>query len=135
MALATQFTIGTGALVLAMQGIWAVIGPTPPPIIVHSITYDAGMITQDRTITTAGPFKVVWEAAIIDAKTGRIVTGCSGSGAWDYPPGSLSPSFPVAEWVGNDACDLSPGVYVPMATYSAGEFRLVARGDAFEVTE
>ncbi len=135
MAFATHFAIGTSALFLAMQGAWSLFGPTPPPIIINEISYRDGMIMQDRVVTTSGPFTAFWEAAILDGKTGLMVPGCQGSGVWDYPPGHKAPAFPVSEWVGNPNCDLPPGLYIPTATYSAGEFRIVARGNPFEVTE
>lgn len=135
MPMATQTVMGAGVLALAMQAAWAILGPTPSPIIIHELRYDRGYIVQDRTITSDGPFKAVWEAQIISRATGEVVKDCHGSGVWDYESGRIAPRIPLAEWVGNPLCDPSAGVYIPIATYSAGEFRIVARGEEFEVME
>lgn len=135
MAVTTHFVAGTGVLALMMQGMWSIFAPAAQPIVVHSITYDSGYIVQDRTVNSDGPFKAFWTAEIMDASTGTAVPGCSGSGIWDYPSGRRATRIPIAEWVGNDACDLGPGSYIPIATYEAGEFREVVRGDAFGLQE
>ena len=128
-----QSIVGVTILTMAMQAIWAVVGPIAPPIVVHDIRYENGYIVQDRTVASEGPFKAVWTAEIQSKDTGAVASGCIGTGVWDYEAGHKAPRIPIAEWVGNPACRLGPGVYIPIATYSAGEFHLVARGDEFEV--
>jgi len=128
-----QSLVGVTVLTLAMQAVWTVVGPKPPPIIVHDLRYEDGYIVQDRTITSDGPFKAIWSSEILNKATGDIVQGCTGSGVWDYEAGHKAPRIPLAEWVGNAACDLGPGVYIPIASYSAGEFHMIARGDEFDV--
>ena len=130
-----QSVVGVTALTLVMQAVWMVVGPNPPPIIVHDLRYEEGYIVQDRTITSDGPFKAIWAAEILNKATGKVVENCTGSGSWDYEAGHKSPRIPLAEWVGNSDCALKRGVYIPIATYSAGEFHMVARGDEFEVME
>jgi hypothetical protein len=130
-----QSIAGVTFLTMAMQAVWAIVGPATPPIVINELRYEAGYIVQDRTVASEGPFKAVWEAEILNKVTGEVVDNCSGSGFWDYEAGRKAPRIPIAEWVGNPDCRLGPGVYTPIATYSAGEFRTSARGDEFEVTE
>lgn len=130
-----QSVAGVTILTMVMQAVWSIIGPVPPPITVHDLRYYAGYIIQDRTVASEGPFKAIWTAEIQNKDTGKPVDHCIGSGVWDYEAGHKAPRIPVAEWVGNASCRLVPGTYIPIATYSAGEFHVVARGDEFEVTK
>jgi len=136
----TQLAIGGAAVIGFLQlaiinPIKARLAPLPPPIIVHSLEYADGMITQDRTVSTDAPFVAAWSAQIIDTKTGRAVSGCEGSGVWPYPSGRIAPSMSVAEWVGSDACELPQGKYQPVVTFQAGTWKDVTRGAVFEVME
>jgi hypothetical protein len=136
----SQMAIGGAAVIGFLQlaiinPIKTRLAPLPPPIIVHSLEYADGMITQDRTVSTDGPFVAAWSAQIINAQTGRAVIGCEGSGVWPYPPGRIAPSMSVAEWVGSDACVLGVGKYQPIVTFQAGSWENVTRGEVFEVTE
>jgi hypothetical protein len=128
---ATQ-SILTGAGFGAFVSMLASAFVTPPPIEVRSLTYDAGYIVQDRTVSTTGPWSAIWDAQILDVATGKPAPGCDGSGVWSYPPGDLVARVPLAEWVGS-ACTLGPGKYQPVATYRAGEFKTVARGAEFVI--
>lgn len=123
--------VGTAMLALIMQGAWEILGPSLPPIVVHSLTYEEGFIVQDRTVHADGKFTAVWAAVILDKKTGLAVPDCQGTGSWDYQAGHKVIEIPLAEWVGNPQCDLGPGTYIPMARYSAGEFLEIKRGEEF----
>lgn len=131
MAIATNFVAGTGVLFLAIQTLWSALGPEPPPIVVHSLTYENGYIVQDRTVNSDGKFTALWTAQIQDKATGLSVPGCQGSGTWDYEAGRKTPRIPVAEWVGSPECALPAGTFIPVATYMAGDFKLVQRGQEF----
>lgn len=128
---ATQ-SILTGGGVAAVFSFIASSFVTPPPIEVHSLTYDRGVIVQERTINTNGPWLAIWDAQIMDVSTGKAVPGCAGSGVWQYPPGDLVARVPLAEWVGAP-CKLGPGEYQPIAIFRAGEFKTVARGSEFVI--
>jgi hypothetical protein len=79
--------LGSGIILAAMQSAWVMLQPAPPPIMVHALTYDAGYIVQDRTVSAETKFTAIWAAEIVDAKTGATVAGCEGGGSWDYAPG------------------------------------------------
>lgn len=133
----TQTIIGGIAVVGAFQ-LFAInpllnrINP-PQPIVVHSLEWRDGIVVQERTVTTDGPFVAVWSSEIRNANTGEIVPHCYGTGVWPYEPGHRSPQIPLAEWVGNPACQLDPGRYQAIATYEAGRFRETARSPVFTV--
>ena len=128
-----QTTLGAGIVFAAAQGLYMAIGPAPAPIQVHSLTYDAGYIVQDRTV--AQPAVVAqWQADIL-TQHGNPVPNCHGEGFWRYAGGRSAPRFTLQEWVGNPNCQLLPGQYFPRAIYSNGEFEVVKRGEIFEVTE
>lgn len=107
------------------------------PIVVHSLTYADGQITQDRTVAGDGGVTLMtWGAQIVNASTGRPVAGCTGSGTWPYEQGRVAFTMPVATWVGSEACNLSTGEYYPRAVYSDGNSEPVTEaGPVFEVTE
>lgn len=130
---ATHTVLGSGILLATLQAVWMAIGPAPPPITVHSLTYDAGYIIQDRTVSWSA-WVAEWKAEIVEDRTGAAVPNCAGGGFWTYPGGRVVPRISLTEWVGNDACVLPTGRYFPRATYWDGEFRAVVRGDVFEVT-
>lgn len=131
----TQTTVGGAVILAALQSVWVLVGPSLPPIEVHSLNYDAGYITQDRTVNTSAPWVAVWEADIVDAISGRVVDGCHGEGNWSYEPGRKAVRMTVQEWVGNSDCNLTEGQYFPRAIYASGTEKIVARGEFFEVTE
>lgn len=133
----TQFAAVSGVFWVALVSVWdAVIPapPPPPPIAVHSLTYDAGYIIQERTVKKPS-WVAGWQAEIVDDRSGRTVPNCVGSGFWNYPGGTIAPRISLGEWVGNPACELTPGRYYPRASYWDGSFKTVFRGDVFEVTE
>lgn len=129
----TQLAIGTLGLVAALQVAVTTILPAPPPIVVNSLAYDAGIVVQDRTINRGGKFSAVWEAEVLSVKTGQPVPGCAGRGDWDYAPGNKVAEIPLAEWVGSAECNLVPGEYQLFARYRAGEWGTTARSDVFTV--
>jgi len=107
--------------------------PPPPPIVINALSYDAGLVVQDRTVNWPKIFHASWESRVIDVKSGMIVDGCSGDGKWDYAPGSKVASIPLAEWVGSASCKLEPGQYQLFAKYKTGGWATDARSDVFEV--
>ena len=125
--------IGGGLLAAMLQAAWVAVSPFPPPIVIHSLTYQDGMVIQDRTVKAATKFAAVWTAEIVDATTGAVVAGCSGGGAWDYVPGRKAVEMTVQEWVGSPTCDVPAGKFYPRSTYKAGEFYISERGEIFEV--
>lgn len=127
----TQALAAGSALAVGASALLNSIFPLPP-IEIHSLTYDAGYIIQERTVNNSGDrLPALYEAAIINKRTGLPV--CEGSGAWRYSDGHAVIRIPVSEWVGGSACDLSPGEYQPMATYETRGFSVTVRGDSFEV--
>lgn len=130
----THTILSGGALAAGLQAVWLAIGPPAPPIVVHSLTYDAGYIIQDRTVQKPA-WVAEWQAEIVSDVTGDVVAGCHGEGFWTYPGGRISPRISLTEWVGSEACTLAPGRYFPRASFSDGGFEAVVRGDVFEVTE
>jgi hypothetical protein len=131
---ATQTIAGGAGLAAVMQAAWLAIAPAPPPIQIHSLTYDAGYIVQDRTVNQS-TWVAEWKAEIVENGSGETVPNCSGSGFWAYPGGTIAPRISLGEWVGNENCTLAPGAYYPRATYWDGEHKVVYRGDVFEVTK
>jgi hypothetical protein len=136
----TQTIIGgvavIGALQLAvLEPVKRSLLPPPPPIVVHSIEVQANTVIQDRTVNGDAKFTAVWSAEIKDARTGRTVPNCAGSGSWTYATGRSQPEIPLTEWVGNADCVLPAGSYQALASYEAGTFRTTARSDIFEVME
>ena len=109
------------------------VAPVPAAIVIHSLTVDNGVITQDRTVSTEGRFTAVWNARIVDENTGAAVPNCYGSGVWHYSPGRQAVDIPLREWVGNNLCTLQPGRYQAMAIYEAGTFKASARSKVFIV--
>ena len=129
----TQMALGTTFLAGVLHlGISAVV-PKPPPIVINSLSYEAGMVVQDRTVNTPGKFTAVWEARVVSAITGLPVSGCEGRGDWDYSPGQRAAKMALTEWVGSKDCTLAPGRYQLFARYRSGNWSTDARSDAFEV--
>ena len=129
----TNLALGTAGLATALHLAVTAILPAAPPIVVNRLSYDAGVVVQDRTINRIGKFSAVWEAEVISTKTGQAVPGCNGRGDWDYAPGNMVAQIPLAEWVGSSGCQLPPGDYQLFARYRAGEWGTTARSDVFTV--
>ena len=124
---AAMVALGTAAL----NPVVKLLAPPPPHIVIHAITYDAGMITQDRTVRGDGPvFWMQWQAEIIDKATGQIVPGCEGSGSFNYPTGRKAATMTLQRWVGSDTCAPAPGgTYQPRAVYHWGDNQVIAEGE------
>lgn len=131
----TQTALAAAALAGALHlGVNAVIPepPPPPPLVVNSLTYADGVVTQDRTINADSKLWMIWEAYVVSELTGQPVPGCSGSGFWDYSPGHLVARVPVREWVGSPDCKLVEGAgYQLVARYKAGAWSTDARSEVF----
>ncbi len=121
-----------GGVALAMSLVLSPLMPQPP-IVIHSLTYDDGVVIQDRTVTTDGPWTGVWSADIIDTTTGEVAPNCHGEGVWDYAPGRKTPNIPFKEGVGNLLCELPEGEYQLVAIYRAGTFKTIFRSEVFKV--
>lgn len=124
----------------ALAASWAIdlAVPAPPPITVHSLSYDAGLVTQDRTVIADGEVMLMtWGAQVVNAATGEPVPGCTGSGTWPYEAGRREFSMPLDRWVGSLAClpgMLEPGQYYLRAVYSWQHDAVTAASPMFEVT-
>jgi hypothetical protein len=129
----TQLAVGTTALAAALHFTVAAILPAPPPIVINSLSYDAGKVLQDRTVNAGAKFSAVWEARIVSVDSGLVVAGCEGRGDWDYSPGNRVAKIGLAEWVGSTDCTLPPGQYQLFARYRAGSWATDARSDVFRV--
>jgi len=99
-----QMIIGAGVVGVAMNALLGAVLPSGEGVIVHSLTYDAGYVLQDRTVMAESNFNMQWTAKVVDVATGDVVYPCEGFGVFDYPPGRKVARIPIAEWVGNDAC-------------------------------
>ena len=116
--------IGSSFLVLVGSGILQAILPGPPPIVVHSLEYADGQVTQKRTVTTDdGVFFAEWRAEVVDSATNIPVADCTGTGSWNYSPGYAAPEMDLATWTGNDACDADdlPASFYLRATWRWGD--------------
>lgn len=131
----SQLAIGMAAVSTLLTVALQTVLPDPPRIEVHTISYSAGQITQDRTVNSDAPvFFMRWRAFILDDATGLPIPNCSGSGEFEYPTGRHAKTMPIEVWVGNALCrDLPPGRYVPEAIYIWGDDQVRATGAAFEV--
>lgn len=100
----THTSIGIAAIVAVGTALIQTIAPETKHITVHEITYDAGMVTQSRTVRTddGGPFFAEWRAEVIDAETGEPVDACSGSGSWNYNAGHADVSMTLSRWTGTE---------------------------------
>jgi hypothetical protein len=129
---ATQI-IATGGGIGAVIGFVITAAFPPPPIEIHSLTYDNGFIVQERTINAPGPeFYAGWQAQIINVATGQVMPGCAGAGGWDYKVGTYTARLPLSEWVGSP-CVLPPGEYQPWAKYKSGSLVVEKRGTEFVI--
>lgn len=100
---ATTFGITT-ALAFAIPPLFP-----DPPIVVHSLVYDGGRVTQDRTVTSEGDtFYANWAAIVVDAAG---IPKCSGDGNWAYSVGRRGAEMSLSEWTGDKDCGskLIPG--------------------------
>ncbi len=131
--------MATGIAAVSAAGVMLLksILPGLPPIEVHDLHYDAGVIYQDRTVRTDEPaFFAYWTAKIVRADTGEPVPWCAGYGSWAYEPGRATYPLPLPEWVGNPACtveSLNPGIYRPVAVWSWGDDQTSHEGEPFTV--
>lgn len=129
-----QLAIGVTFLAaLGTAGIRAVL-PAVEGIAVHQISYQDGMVTQDRTVTgTHDVFMAFWAANVTDVNTGLVVPGCEGDGSFAYPVGRATPEMPLQRWVGSDGCVLTPGTYELRGAWSWGDRQTVAKSAPFTV--
>ena len=117
----------------AWQGKMLIEGP-PQPIVVHSLEWRDGKVTQDRTVTSmSNVFEARWRAEVRNAASGRVVPGCSGTDWFPYPVGRAAPSMPPSEWLGSDSCEIPIGApHYLWVQFSAGEWVSVpARSPVF----
>ena len=100
-----QTGLGAALIVGAIQLGVVPLLPSPPPIEVHSLVYEGGLMLQDRTVRTENDlFPASWRAAIYNAETDKPIEECVGSGFWNYTAGRNTFPIPVDEWVGRDEC-------------------------------
>jgi hypothetical protein len=112
----TQTLIGMGAVGLVAQSLLSAVLPDATGIFVHSLSYDNGMVTQDRTVVTGQPsFYAQWAVNVVDAETGQMVPECAGNGAAPYREGRKSLTFTLSDWTGNDNC--TPDVLIDGRKY------------------
>lgn len=127
---------GLAALGLSAQLLITSILPEPQPIVVHSLDYKDGVVYQDRTVTTDGPFfYATWAAEVIYASTGDTVRGCAGGGSWNYEPGRIVADMSLDRWTNTDNCVLDAGTYQLVASWFWGADQEVHKSEVFEVTE
>lgn len=135
----SQTVVGIGVLTAVGTMFLQAVLPAPMPLTVNSLTYEAGIVSQDRTVVTDGTaFYAQWAAAVIDMSTGDIVPWCSGSGSFPYQPGHKVKQFPLAEWVGNANCtadSLNAGTYFLRASWQWGATQTSRDSEPFEVLE
>lgn len=133
----TQTIIGGVAVMGALQfavlePIKTAMLPEPPPMVINSLSYSDGIVTQDRTVNGNDGLHLGWEAFVISAATGAVVPGCEGTGGWEYSPGNRVVKMPLAEWVGNAACVLKEGSkYQLVARYKGLSWSTDARSEVF----
>lgn len=135
----SQFAVGFVAVLGLGQLALTSVLPDPQPIVVHSLTYDAGMIIQDRTVTAEDQFfPAQWRAYIFDASTDKPIEECSGSGFWPYEAGRQSIPMSLQRWTGNTACTVDflrsyGGEFYPVASWHWGNDFEKATGATFVV--
>ena len=131
-------TMLVGAVALAATWVIGLAVPAPPPITVHSLSYERGVVTQDRTVVSDDEVMLMaWSAQVVNAATGEPVLGCTGSGTWPYAAGRREFAMPLDRWVGSLACMpgmLEPGQYYLRAVYSWRDWSTTAASPMFEVT-
>jgi hypothetical protein len=127
---------GVGAVAIGTAVLQAVL-PGPAPIVVHQLSYEAGIVTQDRTVTTNAPvFFAKWRAQVVNVATGDPLRRCTGGGTWNYKSGRAAYSMPLSQWVGSDACpasSLPEGAYRLIATWSWGDEQTHAQSPVFAI--
>lgn len=127
----TQTLAGIGVIAGGLVALTGVVIPKVPPIEVHVLEYEAGMVHQDRTVTTdAEFFHASWVAQIQDSG-GRVI--CTGEGSWPYSAGTRIVDIPLDEWVGDEGCldRLTAGPYTPIASWFWGSDQTTHVGDPF----
>lgn len=128
----TQTLLGGGIFVAVGTAIIQAVSPAPDPIQIHSLKYNSGIVTQDRTVLSETPFYANWAAAVVDHETGEAV--CEGDGAFAYKPGRVEAKMSLSRWVGQP-CLLPPGSYHLSASWYWGGNQVGAESGPFEVTE
>lgn len=127
---------GAGLVVAATVALQSML-PGPPPFVVNSLNYEAGVVTQDRTITTSAPaFYAAWAATVENADTGESLHWCEGNGANAYPPGRRAVEFSLQDWTGNPLCtfaSLPSGRYALRASWAWGGQSTAAKSPIFTV--
>ena len=102
MSWTVQTTIGTAVLGPALAVAAGIFLPEPPAITVHSLTYENGIVHQERTIIADAPaFHADWSARVQDQDG---VTVCEGNGSWAYATGYAVFDIPIDDWVGDPGC-------------------------------
>ena len=134
----TNISVGIGAVSAGLLFVTGSIIPPLPPITVHSLTYDAGVVHQERTVEVDPPavvFWAQWRAEVIDATTDAPVPGCVGSGSWNYEAGYKVVDIPIGEWVGQPiTCtpDILPDRFYLRASWYWGEDQTSAESAIYE---
>ena len=135
----TQTLIGVAVLGPVLAAAVNLAIPTPPPITIHSLSFDGKVVHQDRTVTTDtgdGVFWAQWNASVVSVKTGQPVEACTGSGSWNYKVGRKDVKMDLAKWTGNAACNLAAlgrGQFYLQATWHWGDDQEQASSPIFWV--
>lgn len=123
------------AATLALQAIL----PQPPAFVVHELNYEAGIVTQDRSIATNEvAFYAQWAVTVEDVETGASVRWCEGAGANAYPPGRRAVQFSLPDWTGRTLCtpeSLPAGRYALRGSWRWGDHYTSVKSNVFEVVE
>ena len=119
-----QALIGSVVIAGALSLAFDTVAPEVKPIVVHELSFDGQIMSQDRTVTTDGKvFFARWEAQVIDAETGDVVPWCKGGMPWNYDAGHKVYQDTLENWVGSPACtvdSLPSGQYQGVATWYWG---------------
>lgn len=119
-----QTFIGGAIATVVLNASLSLVLPEAIGIRINKISYDNGVVTQDRTVRSDTDFFAQWAATVVDAETGDVVPGCSGNGAAPYKPGDKVSKFLLGDWVGSQHCSadsLTPGrAYELRAVWSWG---------------
>ena len=127
----THTVAGVGVIAGGLVALTGLVIPEVPPIEVHALQYEAGVIHQDRTVTTESEyFFASWRAEIKD-QSGLIV--CEGGGTWNYTAGQFVAAIPLDVWVGDEGCleRLTAGPYTPIASWFWGSDQTTHVGEPF----
>ena len=134
---ATHMVVGSSVVAAAVVGVLGLVLPEPQPITVHSISYEDGIVSQDRTVVAEGEaFYASWAAAVMRAEDDTPIAWCNGSGSWPYPTGRRKAAIDLPEWVGSEECtpdSLPPGEYYLKAAWYWGNNQTSARSEPFAI--